>query len=146
MYDDDGRYRRWDIAGSRSAAASRDGRSITSSLRGTMMANAWRRDRWDSLRLLTPNWQCRLPGYHYDGEDPDGFMTASQVADFISGYAKAIAAPVMTGTTVSSVRRDGGGYAVKTDQGEWRSETVVIASGRSTCLVCRRLQQRCRRK
>ncbi len=93
------------------------------------IASAWRRDRWDSLRLLTPNWQCRLPGYHYDGEDPDGFMTASQVADFISGYAKTIAAPVMTGTTVSSVRRDGGGYAVKTDQGEWRSETVVIASG-----------------
>ena len=110
------------------------------------VASAWRRDRWDSLRLLTPNWQCRLPGYQYDGEDPDGFMTAPQVADFIAEYAKAIAAPVMTGTTVSSVRRDGDGYAVTTDQGEWRSATVVIASGRSTSLVCRRLQQRCRRK
>ena len=93
------------------------------------VASAWRRERWDSLRLLTPNWQCRLPGCQYDGEDPDGYMTASQVADFIAEYAKAIAAPVMTGTTVSSVRRTGDGYAVTTDQGEWRSPTVVIASG-----------------
>ena len=93
------------------------------------VANAWRRERWDSLRLLTPNWQCRLPGYAYDGEDPDGFMTASQVADFIAEYAKMIAAPVMTGVTVASVRRSSDGYVVKTDQGEWSCTTVVIASG-----------------
>jgi putative flavoprotein involved in K+ transport len=93
------------------------------------VANAWRRDRWDSLRLLTPNWQCRLPGFSYDGEDPDGFMTASEVADFIAEYAKAIAAPVMTGTTVASVRPSSDGYVVTTDQGEWSCATVVIASG-----------------
>ena len=93
------------------------------------VANAWRRERWDSLRLLTPNWQCRLPGYAYEGDDPDGFMRASQVADFIAEYAKAIAAPVMTGTTVTSVRRIDNGYAVTTDEGEWRCATVVLASG-----------------
>ena len=26
------------------------------------VANSWRYERWDSLRLLTPNWQSRLPG------------------------------------------------------------------------------------
>jgi len=93
------------------------------------VANAWRRERWDSLRLLTPNWQCRLPGHAYDGEDPDGFMSATQVADFITGYAKMIAAPVMTGTTVTSVRGTGDGYVVSTDHGEWRCATVVLASG-----------------
>jgi putative flavoprotein involved in K+ transport len=93
------------------------------------VANAWRRERWDSLRLLTPNWQCRLPGYAYEGEDPDGFMRASQVADFIADYAKTIAAPVMTGTTVTSVRRIDDGYAVTTDEGEWTCATVVLASG-----------------
>jgi putative flavoprotein involved in K+ transport len=93
------------------------------------VANAWRRERWDSLRLLTPNWQCRLPGYAYEGDDPDGFMTASQVADFITGYAKVIAAPVMTGTTVTSVRQNGDGYTVLTDQGEWSCAAVVLASG-----------------
>ncbi|HEY2016745.1 MAG TPA: FAD-dependent oxidoreductase, partial [Bryobacteraceae bacterium] len=40
----------------------------------------WRSERWDSLRLLTPNWMNRLPGWAYDGPDPDGFMTASEYA------------------------------------------------------------------
>ena len=93
------------------------------------VANSWRTERWDSLRLLTPNWQCRLPGYGYDGDDPDGFMTMSEVTDVIVKYAKAVAAPVQTGTTVTSLRRTADGYCVTTDQGEWRCETVVLASG-----------------
>ncbi len=93
------------------------------------VANSWRTERWDSLRLLTPNWQCRLPGYAYDGDDPDGFMTMSEVVDFITDYAKAIAAPVVSGTTVTSVRCANGEYRVTTDQGEWRCETVVLATG-----------------
>jgi putative flavoprotein involved in K+ transport len=56
-------------------------------------------------------------------------MTASHVADFITGYAKLIAAPVMTGTTVTSVRQNGDGYKVLTDQGEWSCAAVVLASG-----------------
>ena len=36
------------------------------------IAHSWRTERWDSLRLLTPNWQSRLPGYGYSGDDPDG--------------------------------------------------------------------------
>lgn len=93
------------------------------------VAHSWRSERWDSLRLLTPNWQCRLPGYGYEGDDPDGFMTASEVADFISAYAKFAAAPVVSGTTVTSVRRAVDGYTVTTDQGEWHCVTVVLASG-----------------
>ena len=93
------------------------------------VANSWRRERWDSLRLLTPNWQSRLPGYAYSGDDPDGFMSAPEVVDFITEYAKLIDAPVMCGTTVSSVRPAAQGYLVVTDQGEWQCETVVLASG-----------------
>jgi putative flavoprotein involved in K+ transport len=93
------------------------------------VASSWRRERWDSLRLLTPNWQCRLPGLAYEGTDPDGFMTMPEVVDFISGYAKAIAAPVSSGTTVTSVRRHGDGYEVSTDDGDWSCAAVVIASG-----------------
>jgi len=93
------------------------------------VANSWRTERWDSLRLLTPNWQSRLPGYAYDGDDPDGFMTMPEVVEFIAGYAKAIDAPVQTGTTVTSVRRNGDGYTVVTDQGEWHCLTVVLATG-----------------
>jgi putative flavoprotein involved in K+ transport len=93
------------------------------------IANAWRTERWDSLRLLTPNWQCRLPGSDYDGDDPDGFMTASEVVDVLARYAKHVAAPVHTNTTVKSVRRDDSGYVVTTDQGAWAAPTVVLASG-----------------
>src|SRR5947199_6485112 len=67
------------------------------------VANSWRTERWDSLRLLTPNWQCRLPGHVYDGDDPDGFMTMPEVVDFIAGYAREISAPVEVETTVRFV-------------------------------------------
>ena len=93
------------------------------------VASSWRRERWDSLRLLTPNWQCRLPGQAYDGSDPDGFMTMPEVVDFISGYAKAIDAPMVCGATVTSLRRGGDGYRVTTDEGEWSCTAVVVASG-----------------
>ncbi|MDQ1465945.1 MAG: putative flavoprotein involved in transport, partial [Actinomycetota bacterium] len=93
------------------------------------VANSWKTERWDSLRLLTPNWHCRLPGHAYQGDEPDGFMTAAEVVEFIVGYAKQIAAPVQTGTTVKSVRRTESGYRVTTDQGEWECVTVVLASG-----------------
>ena len=93
------------------------------------IANAWRTERWDSLRLLTPNWQCRLPGSSYQGDDPDGFMTMPEVVDFITGYAKEIAAPVQSGTLVKSVRCTDDGYRVSTDQGEWQCATVVLATG-----------------
>jgi putative flavoprotein involved in K+ transport len=98
-------------------------------LERSQVANSWRTERWDSLRLLTPNWQCRLPGYAYRGDDPDGFMTVPEVVDFISGYAKEIAAPVHAGTTVSSVRRTDDGYRVTTDHDEWQCSTVVLATG-----------------
>ncbi|HVJ29955.1 MAG TPA: NAD(P)-binding domain-containing protein, partial [Gammaproteobacteria bacterium] len=85
------------------------------------IANAWRHERWDSLRLLTPNWQSRLPGYRYSGSDPDGYMTSAEVVDFIDGYAKFVGAPVRTGTTVAKLRPDDdGGYVVETDRGAWR--------------------------
>jgi putative flavoprotein involved in K+ transport len=93
------------------------------------VANSWRRERWDSLRLLTPNWQSRLPGYRYKGADPDGFMAMPEVIDFIDTYSQLILAPVRTGTTVTSVLPTNDGYRVITNRGEWRCRTVVIASG-----------------
>src|ERR1043166_6086447 len=68
------------------------------------VANSWRRERWDSLHLLTPNWQSRLPGYRYEGADPDGYMTMGELIDFISRFAIVSAAPVRTHTAVISVR------------------------------------------
>src|ERR1700733_2562223 len=92
-------------------------------------ANSWRTDRWDSLRLLTPNWQSRLPGYRYQGDEPGGFMTMPEVIDYLSTYATAIDAPVEEHTEVLSVRQSADGFVVSTGAGEWRARTVVIASG-----------------
>ena len=94
------------------------------------VANSWRRERWDSLRLLTPNWQSRLPGHAYDGPDPDGYMTAGEVADFITRFAAVSRAPVRTSTPVTAVTPAiGGGYHVATAHGGIDCRCVVIASG-----------------
>jgi putative flavoprotein involved in K+ transport len=93
------------------------------------VANSWRRERWDSLRLLTPNWQCGLPGVPYEGADPDGYMTTAEVVELIDRFAARARVRVRTGTNVTSVRRTDDGYRVRTSDGEIRSRTVVIASG-----------------
>jgi putative flavoprotein involved in K+ transport len=93
------------------------------------VANSWRTERWDSFTLLTPNWQTRLPGQVYDGDDPDGYMTGEEVAGFVERYAASIDAPVRTGTTVTSVRPTDDGHDVVTDRGVWRARCVVLASG-----------------
>ena len=93
------------------------------------VANSWRTERWDSLRLLTPNWLTRLPGWTYGGHDPDGFMTASEVVEFLDGYQRATAAPVQTNTTVLSVAASHAGYVVTTDHGQISCRAVVVATG-----------------
>ncbi len=93
------------------------------------VANTWRTERWDSLRLLTPNWQTRLPGFAYDGDDPDGFMTMPEIVEFIDRYARLVDPPLHTLTTVTSVRKDGEDYEVVTDRGVWSCRSVVLATG-----------------
>lgn len=99
------------------------------------VAHSWRTERWDSLRLLTPNWQSRLPDFRYHGDDPDGYRTLPEVIDFITGYAKAISAPVRTHTTVTLLRSTEAGYLVRTDRGDWSCRAVVLASG--ACNIAR---------
>ncbi len=93
------------------------------------VAHAWRTQRWDSLRLLTPNWMTRLPGFSYRGGDPDGYLTAAGVAHFLDGYRRSFDAPVRHGTRVTEVRRHGSGFVVETDQGSWQCRAVVVATG-----------------
>jgi putative flavoprotein involved in K+ transport len=93
------------------------------------VANSWRTERWDSLRLLTPNWMSRLPGHQYQGDDPDGYMTAAEVVGFLGRYHDSFDAPVLTNTSVESVRTVDDGYVVSTDQGAFASKAVVVATG-----------------
>lgn len=98
-----------------------------------VVANSWRTERWDSLRLLTPTWHVTLPGAgRAAGADPDGFLAVPELVAFLDDYARTIAAPVRTGVTVTRVASSGPGYTVTTDQRTWTCDTVVIASGGST--------------
>ena len=89
----------------------------------------WRSERWDSLRLLTPRWQSRLPGFAYTGSEPDGYMTRTEVIDYLEAYAASFDAPLRTGVTVTSVRASGDGFVVDTDDGAWWARNVVVATG-----------------
>ncbi|MCB1371831.1 MAG: NAD(P)-binding domain-containing protein [Rhodobacteraceae bacterium] len=93
------------------------------------IANSWRSERWDSLRLLTPNWMNGLAGRPYRGPDPDGFMACGEFADRLARAAALDGAPVLQETRVLALDPLGGGYRVQTDQGAIACESVVIASG-----------------
>ncbi|NOR19589.1 MAG: pyridine nucleotide-disulfide oxidoreductase [Xanthomonadales bacterium] len=93
------------------------------------VANSWRNERWDSLTLLTPNWQSRLPGFSYSGDDPDGFMTMLEVVSFIDDYSRHSKAPLSTNTTVTTLGKTDEGYRVVTDRDEHDCRSLVIASG-----------------
>jgi len=93
------------------------------------VANSWRTERWDSLRLLTPNWMSRLPGHRYGGSDPDGFMTAAEVIGYLDEYRRSFDPPVRTNTTVESVVSIDDGFRVGTTTGVVECAAVVVASG-----------------
>jgi putative flavoprotein involved in K+ transport len=93
------------------------------------IANSWKKERWDSLTLLTPNWQSSLPGYRYEGADQDGFMTMKQLIRFLEDYAKLVNPPLKTHAEVTEVRQNGKGYKVTSTEGEWTCKAIIIASG-----------------
>jgi putative flavoprotein involved in K+ transport len=93
------------------------------------VAERWRSERWDSLRLLTPNWQSRLPGFRYQGPDPEGFMSMPEVVSYLERYRQSFDAPVEEHTTVEAVEPLSSGYLVSTNAGEWEASAVVIATG-----------------
>ena len=92
------------------------------------VANSWKTERWDSLRLLTPTGKAACPALATR-------VTIPTAVDFIERYARAISAPLQTNTTVTSVRADNGGYLISTDRGEWRCPSVVLAAG--ACNIAR---------
>ena len=93
------------------------------------IANTWRTERWPSLTLLTPNWQSRLPGFTYEGSDPDGFRTLPETVAFLEHYARLGSPPLRTHCPVTAVRRTADGYQVDSAQGTWHCKAVVLATG-----------------
>ena len=93
------------------------------------VGQTWR-GRWDSFCLVTPNWSVQLPGHHYDGDDPDGFMPRDEIVAYLERYAAAVEAPVREGVEAMSLRRlRDGDFALETSDGDLRAGTVVLSSG-----------------
>jgi len=94
------------------------------------MGEAWRSQRWDSFCLVTPNWQCQLPGFNYSGDDPDGFMKKDQIVGYIEDYAKSFDPPLREGVAVTRLSKSPSGqFEVTTDQGTYTASQVVVATG-----------------
>ncbi|HEY4069211.1 MAG TPA: MSMEG_0569 family flavin-dependent oxidoreductase [Burkholderiaceae bacterium] len=92
--------------------------------------HAWRDQRWDTFCLVTPNWQCKLPGHEYTGSDPHGFMKKDEIIEYVQGFVRHVNAPVLSDTTVTRVaRRAEGGFSVATSRGEFSADQVVVSSG-----------------
>jgi putative flavoprotein involved in K+ transport len=94
------------------------------------IGNTWRTQRWDTFCLVTPNWQCQLPGYPYAGSDPDGFMKNDQILEYLEGYVRSFEPPVREGVSVHCVeQRSEGGFLVSTSEGAFAADQLVVATG-----------------
>ncbi|KQT43041.1 FAD-dependent oxidoreductase [Aureimonas sp. Leaf454] len=94
------------------------------------IASAWKTQRWDSFCLVTPNWQCDLPGFPYRGDDPHGFILRDEIVAYVEDYARSFEAPVREGTGIRLLTKTGGRFHLETDAGEaWTADGVVVATG-----------------
>ncbi len=92
--------------------------------------HSWKNDRWDSFCLVTPNWQCRLPNWPYNGNDPDGYMNKNELIDYLEGFAKSFNAPLLEGIKVTEVSRSSAGkFQVETSDYSWTASQVILATG-----------------
>jgi putative flavoprotein involved in K+ transport len=93
-------------------------------------AHTWSTQRWDSFCLVTPNWQCDLPGHPYDGPDPDGFMKKDEIVAYLKAFVAKVNPPIREGVTVRRVERQpDGAFSVRTSEGDYTANAVVVASG-----------------
>lgn len=94
------------------------------------VGHEWRERRWDSFCLVTPNWQCQLPGFPYSGADPKGFMVKGEIVRYLEDYVRSFRPPVIEGVSVTRLRPDpSGGFALETTRGDCHAEQVVVATG-----------------
>jgi putative flavoprotein involved in K+ transport len=92
--------------------------------------HSWRVNRWDTFCLVPPNWQCRLPGFPYKGNDPDGFMVKEEITDYLDAFAESFNPPVVEHCEVTKItKRPGEGYLVDSSQGNYSADQIVIATG-----------------
>ena len=97
--------------------------------KASAVADAWRNQRWDSFTLVAPNFQVRMPGAEYHGNDPYGFMSLAEVVQYFDDYVVRFSLPVHCEVEVLSVEKLQDGYRVRTSEGDYEADNVVIATG-----------------
>lgn len=90
---------------------------------------AWKHERWDSFCLVTPNWQCQLPGFPYQGPEPKGFMVKDEVVRYLEDYRRYVEPPLRSGVEVTSVERKDSHFEVDTSRGALSASAVVVCTG-----------------
>ena len=95
------------------------------------VGDSWRKRRWDSFCLVTPNWQCRLPGFPYDGDDPNGFMLKDDIVNYVKRYAASFNPPIKEGVEVYKVYKKNSEdiFNVNSSIGNFTADKVIIATG-----------------
>jgi putative flavoprotein involved in K+ transport len=107
------------------------------------LGEAWRSKRWDTFCLVTPNWQCQLPGFHYSGDDPHGFMGKEEIVRYLEDYARSFDPPLHEGIVVSRLRvHESGAFAISADTGDYLADQVVLATGGYQVEMIPRLAER----
>jgi putative flavoprotein involved in K+ transport len=105
--------------------------------------HVWSDARWDTFCLVTPNWQCDLPGHPYDGPDPDGFMVKDEIVAYVQAFVAKVAPPIREGVSVNRVtKRPEGGFAVSTSDGDYTADEIVVASGGYNIPIVPRMAER----
>ncbi|MEM9246948.1 MAG: MSMEG_0569 family flavin-dependent oxidoreductase, partial [Cyanobacteria bacterium P01_F01_bin.153] len=95
------------------------------------IAHSWQSKRWDSFCLVTPNWQCTLPGFPYAGDDPYGFMGRDDIVQYVRDYAAFFQPNIQEGVGVEKIVWDAETktYSLSTSEGHYTADQVVIATG-----------------
>ena len=94
------------------------------------VGNTWDAERWDGFYLVNPNWAVRLPGFHYVGTEPEGYLSKLETIRYLRDYAKHFDAPVRSGVDVVSINRVDTGYLLKLASGDViEAQCVVVATG-----------------
>ena len=94
------------------------------------IGDTWRQ-RWDTFCLVTPNWSCQLPGFPYDGDEPDGFMLRDEIVAYVERFAESFDPPYEGGVEIRCLRgsHDGARFSLDTSEGALHADNVIVAVG-----------------
>ena len=108
------------------------------------VGNTWNVERWDGFHLVNPNWAVRLPGFHYVGEEPEGYLSKRETIDYLQDYAKHFDAPVRAGIEVETLGQRGDAYRLTTSSAPRPPRRRAHPCPSKLCHLCWGPQSACR--